>query len=437
MNEVTLIEEKFTRCPRCRSFSVKKTEANFIERIKDRFVPVTVQFCNNCSYRFAEYGKFSVKYKKNWLLVVVPLVVVAVLAAVFFVSGGEKAAIIEPADEIPPMNDSTTITPPPTTKTPTTAPTTAPTTTPTTTPTTKTPTTIKEDEITETKPDETGEITEEKTTEVKTETPPVTKDDKETTENATEMTAKEKPGIEIENEIIIGNSNRFGVNWSPVENGVQITRLSPGPLKDAGFQLGDVISEIDGSRITSGNLLLTIRNEIFNKKRGGALIKVYRNNELFYYKLVKSAGQELQPTTQPKEPTVQKELPPAPIFVFQASMIKKRSSAPDSESPAHRWCFVKKEITVKREAHQKVFVTGNAAGTKNWGVDDQLVINGRQFDGLSGSYEETSGPLPESSTCTPLDITDLVPPGRETSLLVELVDHGIQWGNTDIYVVVK
>jgi len=413
MNEVNIIEEKFTRCPRCRSFSVKKTEANFIERIKDRFVPVTVEFCNNCSYRFTEYGKFAFTYKKNWLLAAVPLVVVAVLAAVFFVSGGEKAA-----------NEMTAK---PTTTKPT-----------TTKPTTTKPTTTKGEAITETKPDEiTEENTGEKTTAVETETPPVTEEDKELTEKAAKDAVEEKPGITIENEIVIGNSNRFGVNWSPVENGVRITRLSPGPLKNAGLQLGDVISEIDSFKITSGNLLLTIRNDIFNKKRGGAIIKVYRNNELFYYKLVKSAGQELQPTAQPNEPTAQNRLPQAPIFVFQAGMIKKRSSAPDAESPAHRWCFVKKEITVKRESHQKVFVTGNAAGTKNWGVDDQLVINGKRFDGLSQPYNEIAGPLPDSSKCDPLDITDLVPPDREISLLVELVDHGIQWANTDIYVVVK
>lgn len=419
MNEVNVIEEKFTRCPRCRSFSVKKTEANFIEGIKDRFVPVTVQFCNNCSYRFAEYGKFSVTYNKNWLLVAVPLVVVAALVAVFFAISGEKTTHMNPPDKKPPVKETKDIPPPPTT-------------------------TIEKD-LTEEK---TEEKTESKPDEIESETPEVKEEEKDPPVEITE----DKPEITIENEIVIENSNRFGVNWSPVENGVKITRLSPGPLKSAGLQLGDVFSEIDGQKITTGNLLLNIRNEIFREKRGGALIKVYRNNDLFYYRLVKRPGQESEPSTQPREskspspetgppmdipPSAQNKPIQSPIKVFRADTIKKRNSAPNSESAAHRWCYLKKKVTVKRESHQKVYIAGNAAGIKNWGVDDQLIINGKKFNGLSRSYEKKAGPLPDSCKCPPLDITDLVPPGKESSLLIQLADHGIQWANTDIYVVVK
>lgn len=429
MNEVNIIEEKFTRCPKCRSFSVKKAEINTMERLKEHFVPVSVQFCNNCSYRFTEYGKFSITYKKNWLVVVIPLVITAVLVSLFFLlSGGEKITTEPTPTHRVETSESTGIDS-----------------------TEKITPDENAGEIPETK---TEEITEEKpgpeeagtTPETSTETP---------TETATETT-EEKPGITIENEIVIGGSNRFGVNWTPVRNGVQITRLSNGPLKDAGLKLGDRFSEIDGKPVTTGNALLNIRDEIFRGIRDEAVVKVYRGDKLLYFKLVKkskkepgsttsspsaaSTGEESESDPEPMEdptPVAQNTLPPTPIKVFDASSIKVRASSPDQNDPAHRWCYLRNRITVKRTPDQRVYIAGDRTGTKNWGADDKLIINRKVFEGLTLEYKQQSGTFPDASKCPPLDITDLVLPDRETSLNIELVDYGITWSNTEIYIVVK
>lgn len=107
MNELDVIEEKFTRCPRCRSFSVKlTTRFNLREKIKMLFIPLTAYKCDNCSYRFVEYGYFSLIYKKNWLLVVLPLVVIAALSLILFLPAGENTG---PVEEKQVLKDTTKI----------------------------------------------------------------------------------------------------------------------------------------------------------------------------------------------------------------------------------------------------------------------------------------------------------------------------------------
>jgi len=125
------------------------------------------------------------------------------------------------------------------------------------------------------------------------------------------------------------------------------------------------------------------------------------------------------------------------IKVFSATTIKVRSSAPNTVSPAHKWSFRKKTITIKREVHQHVYVAGDSTGTQKWAVDDRLIINGKVYEGLSASYNNKGGSLPGKAKRRPLDITHLVVPDQETPLNIELVDHGKFWANTEIHIVVK
>ncbi len=390
MNELNVIEEKFTRCPRCRSFSVKLTNSfNFREKIKMLFIPLTAYNCDNCSHRFMEYGHFSLTYKKNWLLAVFPLVVIAVLGLILFLPGEKNTG---PVEEKQVLNDTTQIEQ----KTGTMEETAA-----------KPPVKTTETEISKPRDEEPPPTTEETIT-------------------------------EIVNEIVIGDSNRFGVNWSRVENGVRISRLSDGPLKRAGLEVGDVLSEVDGQPVSTGDSLMKARNEIFNREREEAIIKVYRDNGVFYYRLVKY-GKENREQTENKEDELAMAIidSASPAKIFSENTIKVRTSAPDVVGAEHRWCFVKKKVKVKRQSHERVYVAGDITGTKMWAVDDQLTINRETFPGLSRPFERKSGLLPEEAKHPPLDITDLVPPDRETTLYIELVDHGKFWANTDIYIVVK
>ncbi|MCP5048992.1 MAG: hypothetical protein GY940_17615 [bacterium] len=402
INERVVIEEKFSRCPQCRSYSVKVTEdLDFKERIKGIFIDATAYRCDNCSHRFVEWGKFSTaltnrlrsligRVERKWLLPAVPAgLVVVVVGLIWLLSGSGDPARPDP-NEKKPLPVIVKKTDPPV---------------------------EQPGQNIETKPKETPDTTPDKTP------------DKTTTENPG---TTPEPAIEI----ILGNSNRFGANWSRVRNrGVRITRLSNGPLKRAGIEVGDILSEVDGRQIQSGNYLIRVRNEIFAGKRPGASIKAYRGDRVFLYELVKvkkktgeKTGPAKQPGTGPGNNVTK---------VFSLSTIKVRTSSPDVVDQSNRWNFLKKEVSVKRSGSQRVYVAGDPSGTRKWAVDDQLIINGKVYEGLTGDYTQKSGLLPENVKCRPLDITDLVPPGRETVLKISLADHGKLWANTDIYLIVK
>lgn len=438
---MNVIEEKFSRCPRCRSFSVQQNPLNMLERIKQYFLPVTAFFCNNCSYRYAIHGKLSLGYKKNWIAALVPLVIIVVAALFIFLSGsGQPTPPIEKPVDKPP---------------------------------------VQEQQVPDQKPEETPEQqdinqqqTEEQpqTDQTQDQPPEQTQDQPpETTETAVEQTgeqtdASEVPeGPEIKNEIVLGNSNRFGVNWRTVQMGVQISRLSPGPLKTAGLKLGDIIAEVDGERVTNGSKLMRTRNEIFTGRKEEAIVKVLQGTDEFYYRLVKLPAAERErikqqqaeeeKKNQEQQNEIKNEIKPetatvAPVAVatgspmiykvFPASTIKSRSSLPDTVDMTKRWCFLKKQLTITRAPEQKVLVAGDEDGEKKWAVDDMLIINGKVYQGVTNNnYSLSNGYLPRHAKLSPLDITGLIPPNRPTRLMVQLADHGRMWANTDIFIVVK
>jgi hypothetical protein len=231
------IEEKFTRCPECRSFSVKQTtELTFKERIKAAFVPVKVNRCGNCSYRFTESESFSAiikhlfhslipSHSRKVIVIAVPIAAAAVLVTVLLLAGGkEKEPVIATGKK------------------------------PIQTIEKKTGTKIKKP-IQQVIPAEKPES---------------------------------KPTPAIAGEIVLGNSNRFGVNWRPLGEGVQITRLSNGSLKRAGFLVGDILVEVDGKKVVGEGIdLETARDDVFHGKRSGVLIKVLRGEETLLFKMIK------------------------------------------------------------------------------------------------------------------------------------------------------
>lgn len=441
MEELSVIEEKFTRCPQCQSFSLKVSdELSPNEKLKSMWVPVTVFKCNNCSYRYVEFGKFSDTLKRiffsligrverKWLLVAVPAAVIVILAGLFWLlpGGTEK-----PGNHIqPPPVDNTPIVK--------------------TEDTVKENTTPEDNKAEDPKSENTDDSKiDDQTKEEKSpedDTPPV--DQPGTEQTQTEQT-EQKPDKPVQEQqppetqepeytyIVLGNSNRFGVNWNTVAGGVQISRLSDGPLKQAGIRIGDTLSEVDGTPITNGNRLLQVRNRIFNGRKDEAVIKVVRDGEIIYFKLVKKVKEPAESTDSESSSA---KVDPAPLSqavkVFAQTSIKIRSSAPDRVSPSLKWSYSQKEINVRRSDNQRVWIAGDRTGNGKWAVDDQLIINGKAFDGLTQLHDRESGLLPEWTMCKPLDITSLVPPEKDTKLKIELADHGKRWGNTDIYIIVK
>jgi hypothetical protein len=420
--EELIIEEKFTRCPQCQSFSLKVSDdLTSKERLKNLLIPVTVYKCNNCSYRYVEFGNFTDTLKniffalvnrveRKWLLAVVPLAVIVAAAALIWLLPGNSNNGTPPVDPVD-----------------------------------KKPVVVKgaEDKKEEVKKEEVKKE-EDPPPETKMPVDPVVENqgegDTSPADTQTAVESTEPPALPaISAHIVLGNSNRFGVNWSRVERGVQISRLSDGPLKRAGIRLGDILAEVDEQKITSGNNLLGIRNLIFTGRKEEAVIKVYRGEETLYFKLVKRIKPQtrLEGSVPARPEATVTDASAGVVKVFSQTTIKMRSSAPDRVNDALKWSFSIKEITIRRSGSQQVFIAGDASGSGKWAVDDQLIINGNAFAGLNGTYEQESGPLPPQAKRIPLDITHLVPPERETVLKVELADHGKRWGNTDIYIIIK
>jgi hypothetical protein len=254
MNEIKqVIEEKFTRCPECRSFSVKQSEdLTQKEKLKRLFVPVTVQICSNCSYRFVISGKFSTRLKEFFfpltkrlsgkpLLVAAPVLVIIILVVLLAVSGGKGQEPVGPKEKKPQQTHPLEEKP------------------------------VKPDVEPDLEKKEPGPV----------EKAPVPEP---ATEEKSEVSSP-PPAILV----VLGNSNRFGVNWRPLGEGVQITRLSNGPLKRAGMLVGDILVEVDGKKVVGEGIKLEdARNDVFHGKRSEVLIKVLRNNEPLFFKLIKN-----------------------------------------------------------------------------------------------------------------------------------------------------
>lgn len=418
-----VIEEKFTRCPHCRSFSVRQADdLNPEEKLRARFVSMAVFICDNCSYRFTLSGhisspitrlKLSLAQNKSLkrLLIAVPLVLVIVAAAVVFLpglmdsgNGGPPVSIDQPVQQVTPKTG--TDTEPPSQQQQTETP----------KPPDQQPDRQPDDQKTDDQP-----------------TDDQTPDDQAADDQNTGDQTPVKPAESVA-EIVLGGSNRFGVNWTNVANGVEISRMSDGPLKQAGLQIKDVLVEVDGRPVTDGNLLLRIRNEIFTGKRSDALVKVNRAGKTVMYRLIKDREEFSDEGSAAFRESIEGV---GSIRLFTRNRLKVRSSARDEEAPAHRWVFSRKAVWLKREAHQRVYIAGDAAGDAKWGVDDQLQINDAAYDGLAAAYRQKNGYLPDAVTRAPLDITELVPPGKKTELRIQLVDHGKVWGNTEIHIVIK
>jgi hypothetical protein len=231
------IEEKFTRCPECRSFSVKQTtELTLKEKIKSVFVSVKVHRCANCSYRFAEYESFSASLKHlvhafvssrpgKFIVIAIPIAAAVVLVTVLLLAGGKEKEPVKPTEKKPIQA-------------------------------------IEKDAGTEIK------------------------------KPLQQVISAEKPGSKptpaIAGEIVLGNSNRFGVNWRPLGEGVQITRLSNGSLKRAGLLVGDILVEVDGKKVIGEGMdLEAARDDVFHGKCSEVLVKVLRGEETLFFKMIK------------------------------------------------------------------------------------------------------------------------------------------------------
>jgi hypothetical protein len=165
--------------------------------------------------------------------------------------------------------------------------------------------------------------------------------------------------------------------------------------------------------------------------------------------LVKAVIKETEETkeeTQPLEPvkvsqledesgTDSGEIEPKSLKIFDDSGMKVRSSSPHRSDLSKRWNFKRKTVTIQRSKTQRVYIAGDPAGKAKWAVDDEIIVNGERIKGVSEEMTQI-GYIPESNCRPPCDITHLVSADKKTVLDIKLVDYGVFWGNTSLYIVV-
>jgi type IV secretory pathway VirB10-like protein len=163
-------------------------------------------------------------------------------------------------------------------------------------------------------------------------------------------------------------------------------------------------------------------------------------------KAVTKETEEVKEEIQPIEPvkvsqfedepeTYSVEVEPKSYKIFDDSGMKVRSSSPDRSDRSLRWNFKRKTVTIQRSKTQRVYIAGDPAGKARWAVDDEIIVNGERIKGFSEEMTQ-SGYIPESNCLPPCDITHLVSADRETVLDIRLVDYGVLWGNTSLYIVI-
>ncbi len=385
------IKEKFIRCPYCRSYSVKKEERKDLVALSTEYY-----ICDNCSKTFTfdiEEGvsKKIVDKSKNKKWIYISLIVIFILIA------SKLVLLIRRAENVDKNQIKKII------------------------------------EIDKKSKDRKGG---EKVTSLYNQNKIISDIKEEERKRDTEKKQEVLNEIKIEGEINFYNSSKFGVNWISIQEGVKVIRLSNGPLKRAGVKIGDIIIEVNGEKATNKKLM-SYKNKVFKGKLDEVLVVVLRNNKKLYFKMVKKTPDEKVNKIKENNIKDKKKQISKNYLVKSASYLKVRSSSPTEESEKSRWSFTKKYFDVVRKDGEIVLISGGKDGLKGWNVDSELVVNNKVFKGKSFTKDYAYKMIPESSLIPPLDITNIIPANKKVRLKIELVDYGILWGNTDIYLVIK
>jgi hypothetical protein len=216
--------------------------------------------------------------------------------------------------------------------------------------------------------------------------------------------------------IVFGDSKKYGVNWKKIKEGIKIIRISvKGVFYKGGIRKNDLLIAINGIGIKTGSEINRERDNLFAGKINSVDVRVIRNDKELLFKLIKI-----------KE-----------MKAFERASLKLRSSHPFKKDKNFRWRFGKNSVTICRKKDQKVFISGDFSGLGNWAVDDTIIINGNNFPGIKGGGGIKGRAINEDRKFLPLDITKLVPAEKKFVLNIVLANHGILFGNTDIFIVVK
>ncbi len=394
------LEEKFTRCPKCRSYSIASIPPKIRYPFFSRFVsPYNSYHCRNCGHNFKQLANENVVFsseqhdtdkKKTIKRIIIGMTGIFLLLTLFFlfVSGRNQEAVFEAnstesspksSESQKPIQDKQTVQPE------------------------------------ETQPSARGNADDSDRSTSSTNT---------NSESGQQLTT-EDPGLTpqvIEATIDLAGSNRFGVNWVSEPDGLYITRLSEGPLLRAGMKVGDKVSLLNGISIKSDATVLEYRNNLIQGSVSEGFLTVLREDQTLVFKLINSAKKKKSTLTA--------------ILLFPKAPLRIRNSAPEEESTNHRWAYNSNSITLTRKADQKIFISGSPDELTPWAVDNILVISNNTISGLKNPVLPETTQLSQEHYRAPLEISDYFPIQKPLEITFSLVDLGIRWGNTDIYLLI-
>jgi len=402
------LEEKFTRCPKCRSYSIASTPPKIYNSFFSRFTKSYNHYhCRNCGHNFKqiqnEENHFFVHRegtKKSKAFRILSFSISGcVLAMVLFIT-------LRPADNRSVDHTESNST-------------------------TGSSTPSSGGHQQETRTEQTKEA----------QTPFIEQEKPEESMEEVHVTDTTVPGdtsleqlqhqsddtaeAGFDGTVDLAGENRFGVNWVIDRTGLVITRLSEGPLQNAGLKIGDTITHLNNVAIQSDSALMAYKEQLLRGTATDGILLVVRDNQIKRYKILNSAKDK-------KKNDISNS-----VLLFPAAPLKIRASSPEAESINYRWAYNKKSITITRLENQKFYLSGDADNLSPWAADNILTISGNDISGLSAPVLPETTVISETHCRDSIEITDYFPSQKTVEVRFALVDLGIRWGNTNIYLVIR
>lgn len=268
------IHDKFMKCPECGYYSVSQSRPSLLQRISRPLRHITAYSCSNCGLTF------TLDRHSN-LRVAITLCTLSVLTALFvwviwLRTDVRPAGPTESANLITPPESSAGVT--------------------VTEPNSAHP--QEEMPGTEATPPPEYAVEEPDEAQVTTLAPQIQEIDPTTDPTPVPEAPEDQPSPESEPDlqetatepfgyIAFGTQHRFGVNWSVTADGLTITRISSGPMRNGGIRVGDVLLRVNDKPVGNGDELTRLRNEVVDGQRESVSLIVRQGGEEHLFLLVR------------------------------------------------------------------------------------------------------------------------------------------------------
>jgi len=279
------IHDKFMKCPECGYYSVSQSRPSFLQKVSRPLRRITAYSCSNCGLTFTldRHSNLRVALTFGSLGLLTALFLWIALARPAGQQIPETQAATHPPIESE-IRDKQWPTPIPEERT--------------------TPS-LYQDPAPTPEPGETLETTAPTAEDMQQETEPTPEEpsvqDPSASPTTLPVNTPEEANIPQDNPeepfgyIAFGSQHRFGVNWSVTADGLVITRISQGPMRDGGIRVGDVLLRVNDQPVGNGDDLTHLRNEVVDGKRSSVSLLVRQKGEERLFMIVKEKPRPSSP----------------------------------------------------------------------------------------------------------------------------------------------